>query len=72
MPNGMNEEKFFKILRESAVERHGEEQAKFLEPAIQDMAKSLAAIAPYPLEWEEEPAFVAGWTVHSHHHSSLR
>ena len=57
MSTGMSEEKFFKILRESAVERHGEEQAKLLEPAIQDMARSLAAIAGYPLETEEEPAF---------------
>jgi hypothetical protein len=57
MSTRMSEEKFFKILRESAVGRHGEEQAKLLEPAIHDMARSLAAIAEYPLEMEEEPAF---------------
>jgi hypothetical protein len=57
MSTGMSEEKFFKILRESAVGRHGEEQAKLLEPAIHDIARSLAAIAEYPLEMEEEPAF---------------
>jgi hypothetical protein len=53
----MSEEKFFRILRESAVGRHGEEQAKLLEPAIHDVARALAAIAEYPLEMEEEPAF---------------
>jgi hypothetical protein len=57
MSNGMNEEKYFKVLKESAVQRYGEERAKLLEPAIQDVARSLAAIAEYPLEMEEEPAF---------------
>ncbi len=57
MSTGMNEEKYFKMLRESAVQRYGEERAKLLEPAIQDVAQSLAAIAEYPLEKEEEPAF---------------
>lgn len=57
MSTGMNEEKYFKMLRESAVQRYGEERAKLLEAAIQDMAQSLAAIAEYPLEKEEEPAF---------------
>ena len=53
----MGEDKYFKILRESAVQRYGEEEARLLEPAIQDMARSLAAIAEYPVEMEEEPAF---------------
>ena len=57
MSNGRNEEKFFKILRESAMQRYGEGRAKLLEPVIQDMAQSLAAVAHYPLELEEEPAF---------------
>ena len=57
MSTGMNEERYFKILKESALQRFGEEQAKPLEPAIQDLARSLAAIAEYPLEMEEEPAF---------------
>ena len=57
MSTWMNEERYFKILRESAVQRFGEEQAKPLEPAIQDLARSLAVIAEYRLEMEEEPAF---------------
>jgi len=57
MPRGINKEKYFKMLRESAAQRYGEEQAKLLEPAIQEMAQSLEVIAEYPLEKEEEPAF---------------
>ena len=60
MSTGMNAENFFKILRESAVQRYGEERARLIEPAIQDVARSLAALAEYPLKLEEEPAFFAG------------
>ena len=53
----IGEDRYFKILRESAVQRYGEEEAKLLEPAIQEAARSLTSIAEYPLEMEEEPAF---------------
>ncbi len=57
MASAMTEEEWVEILRQSATQRLGEERAKILDPAIQDMARSLAAIAKYDLELEEEPAF---------------
>ena len=45
------------ILKDSAVKRYGEERAKVLEPALQDLARSLVAVEEYPLVMEEEPAF---------------
>lgn len=57
MSNPMNKEKFIEILRESAIRRFGEERAKSLSPAIQEIAASLAAIAAHEIEMEEEPAF---------------
>ena len=45
------------ILKDSAVKRYGEERAKILEPALQDLARSLVAMEDYPLQVEEEPAF---------------
>ena len=57
MSTEMNEENFFKVLRESAIQRYGEERAKVLEPSLRETARSLAAVAQYPLELEEEPAF---------------
>lgn len=59
MSTGMNEEKYIKILMESAVQRYGEDRAKILEPVIQEAARSLEAVAEYPLTLEEEPAFFA-------------
>ncbi len=57
MSTGKDEEEFFKILMESAIHGYGEERAKILEPSLREMARSLAAVAEYPLTLEEEPAF---------------
>ena len=57
MAPSMTEEKWVEILRQSAIQRFGEARAKILDPAIQDMARSLAAIARHDLKLEEEPAF---------------
>jgi len=57
MPAKMTGEKFSKLLRESAVERFGEERARVLDSSVEDMAQRLASIAEYRLELEEEPAF---------------
>jgi len=53
----MNKENFIEILTESAVRRFGEERAKSLDPAIQEIAQSLGTVAAYEIELEEEPAF---------------
>ncbi|MBI5966437.1 MAG: hypothetical protein HY882_01080 [Deltaproteobacteria bacterium] len=53
----MTKEKFAEILSELAVRRFGEERAKVLNPAIQEIAQSLASIAEHIPELEEEPAF---------------
>jgi hypothetical protein len=53
----MNKEKFIEILNESAIRRFGEEEAKSLSSAIQEIAASLAAIAGHEIELEEEPGF---------------
>ena len=53
----MNKEKFIEILNESAVRRFGEEGAKSLGSAIQEIAASMAAIAAQEIELEEEPGF---------------
>jgi hypothetical protein len=56
MATRMNE-KFLSILREFAVHRYGKERGELMEPAIRELAASLAAVSDYPLEAEEEPAF---------------
>jgi hypothetical protein len=53
----MNQEKFIEILNESAVRRFGEDRAKSLSSAIQEIAASMAAIAAHEIEREEEPEF---------------
>jgi hypothetical protein len=50
-------DKMVKILRESAVQRFGEERAKSLYLAIQEIAQSLVSIADCAIAFEEEPAF---------------
>ncbi len=57
MANALTEEKYTEILREMAARRFGEEKAKLLEPAIQEIAQSLAFIARHDMALEEEPAF---------------
>jgi hypothetical protein len=57
MSSPMNKEKFIEILNESAVRRFGEEGAKSLGSAIQEIAASMAAIAAQEIELEEEPGF---------------
>ena len=57
MSAAMTKEELTEILSESAARRFGEERAKDLIPVIQDLARSLAAIAEHPVELEEEPAF---------------
>ncbi len=50
-------EKIVKMLSNSAVQRFGEERANSLQPAIQQIAQSLVAIAEFTIALEEEPAF---------------
>ena len=57
MSNPMNKEKFIEILNESAIRRFGEEEAKSLASAIQEIAASMAIIAGPEIELEEEPGF---------------
>ena len=53
----MDEERYFTILREVAVQRFGEETAEKIKPAMEEMARSLAAVSEYPVDTEETPAF---------------
>jgi hypothetical protein len=53
----MDEERYFTILREAAVQRFGEETAEKIKPAMEEMARSLEAVSEYPVETEETPAF---------------
>jgi len=57
MSTSMTKEEFIEILTETAVQRFGEERAKLLSPAIQEIAASLATVAAHEIELEEEPAF---------------
>ncbi len=57
MAKVLTEEKYTEILRENAVRKFGEEKAKVLEPAIREIAYSLAFIARQDMALEEEPAF---------------
>ena len=57
MSNQMNKEKFIEILSESAIRRFGEEEARSLGPAIQEMAASLAVVDAHEIKLEEEPGF---------------
>jgi len=57
MSSPLNQEKFIEILNESAIRKFGEEGAKSLASAIQEIAASMAAIAGHEIELEEEPAF---------------
>ena len=57
MSNPMNEEEFIEILNESAIRKFGEEGAKSLSSAIQEIAVSMAAIAGHEIELVEEPGF---------------
>ena len=57
MSSPMNKEKFVEILSESAIRKFGEERAKSLGSAIQEVAASMAAIAGHEIELEEEPGF---------------
>ena len=50
-------DKMVKILRESAVQRFGEERANSLQPAMREIAQSLVSIADCAIAFEEEPAF---------------
>jgi hypothetical protein len=53
----MNKEEFIVILTESAVRRYGEEEARSLGPAIQEIAASLGVVDAHEIELEEEPGF---------------
>jgi hypothetical protein len=57
MSNAEAREKVIKILSASAAQRFGEERADSLQPAIQEMAQSLVAVAGFAIALEEEPAF---------------
>jgi hypothetical protein len=57
MSTAMTKEEFSEILTETAVRKFGEERAKMLSPAIQEMAASLATLVVQEIELEEEPAF---------------
>ena len=53
----MDKENYAEMLHQVAVQRFGEERAKSLYPAIQEIAKSLVSIADCAIAFEEEPAF---------------
>ncbi len=53
----MDKEKYAEMLHQTAVQRFGEERANSLQPAIQEMAQSLVAVAEFVIALEEEPAF---------------
>lgn len=57
MSISLTEEKFGEILRESAVRRFGEERTQILNPAIKDIAHSLAAVAQHRVRFEDELSF---------------
>jgi DNA-directed RNA polymerase subunit K/omega len=57
MSTAMTKEEFSEILTETAVRKFGEERAKMLSPAIQEIAASLATLVVQKIELEEEPAF---------------
>jgi hypothetical protein len=53
----MNQEKFVELMNESAVRRYGEEEARSLGPAIQEIAAWMAAVDAHEIKLEEEPGF---------------
>lgn len=53
----MDKENYAEMLHRVAVQRFGEERANSLQPAIQEIAQSLVAIAEFTIALEEEPAF---------------
>lgn len=53
----MDEEIMAAILKETAVRRFGEEEARQLDRAILETAKAAAATATVEFTLEEEPAF---------------
>ena len=53
----MDEERYLMLLREAAIQRFGEETAEKIKPAMEEMARSLAAVSEYPVDTEETPAF---------------
>ncbi len=53
----MDEERYFQILKESAVQRFGAESTETIEAAMREMARSLEAVFEYTVETEEIPAF---------------
>ena len=53
----MDKENYAEMLHQVAVQRFGEERAKSLYPAIQEIAQSLVFIADCAIAFEEEPAF---------------
>jgi len=57
MPASMTKKELALILKKSADRRFGEKRAKALQPAIEEVAEALAALAEAPIELEEEPAF---------------
>lgn len=53
----MDEERYLKILKDSAIQRFGAENAEGIQAAMEEMARSLEAVYEFPVETEETPAF---------------
>ncbi len=53
----MDKEDYAEILYQTAAQRYGGKRANSLQPAIQQMARSLVAVTEFTLPLEEEPAF---------------
>jgi hypothetical protein len=53
----MTEEKLTQLLIESAKEQFGEERVRILNPAIREIARSIALLREQAIDRNEEPAF---------------
>jgi len=53
----MTEEKLTQLLIESAKEQFGEERVRILNPAIREIARSIALLREKAIDRNEEPAF---------------
>jgi len=57
MSTALTKKVLIEMLSAAAAQRFGEERAKVLIPAIQDISASLASLAQHQIELLEEPAF---------------
>jgi hypothetical protein len=57
MSSDITPEAYAEMLRRAAIRKFGEERARSLDPAIQEIAQTLARLAEQRMGFEEEPAF---------------